>query len=214
MREENSKQTARAALTWNGMKNTLVVWGSVALAGVMALVAATLLYTFLGTPVRLAMNDRYALGENVGISAKNYGVVPHSYNREYPACHNLQFFDDSGQPLATMPSEPGEAGEPRRFIIPQGTHCDLFITKMIGPFGEADTLRWSQLECVEDNWGCVASAPVAPGKYRVVGSFPMGSGSFTSSLRKGPQTVVEKTFIIACADGSDPANVPSPAHRC
>lgn len=88
---------------------------------------------------------------------------------------------------------------PGEFIIPQGTHCDLPGTSEIGPGEVVTLLTWSQRECVKDNWGCVESIRVNPGRYRVVGEFSTGSGD-----RK---VVAEWSFVIG---GGDSADVPTP----
>ena len=84
---------------------------------------------------------------------------------------------------------------PGEFVIPQGTHCDLPGTSEIGPGEVVTLLTWHQRECVKDDWGCVESIRVNPGRYRVVGEFSTGSGD-----RKA---VAEWTFFIGGGDAAD-----------
>ncbi len=75
----------------------------------------------------------------------------------------------------------------RRFIIPEGTHCDFVLRDEIGP-GETVTLfRWDLDECTKDRWGCMRSKDLAPGRYMMRGWFkPKDNGdriSVTENFR-------------------------------
>jgi hypothetical protein len=123
------------------------------------------------TPVRFVLSDRYKAGEKINVAIENIGTRAYVYQAYYQACF-LSYFDSSG----------------RRFIIPPGTHCDLLAKETIRPGERKKLFSWKLDECVKDNWGCVESRPLAPGRYTVKGIF--------KPKLAGPGVRVETTFTI------------------
>ncbi|MCH8089385.1 MAG: hypothetical protein IH955_05170 [Chloroflexi bacterium] len=151
------------------------------------------------SPIEFVMEDNYALGQDIEIKIRNNGTESYVYSEYYPACNNLNFYDESeeARQLETL-SEIVEL-PPGLFIIPEGTHCDIANESQIKPGEEVVLLTWSQQECVKDTWGCAESVPVKAGKYTIVGKFPESMGSSDPnalSYEKGDETVAEWSFII------------------
>ena len=138
-------------------------------------------------PIEFVMD---AFGEDIEIKIRNNGDQSYLYSAIYPACDDLKFYDDSkaqhhiaGELYESRPLPPS------LFIIPQGTHCDLPGGPEIRPGEEVVLLTWYQRECIKDNWGCVQSIQVNPGRYRIIGEFsPVGGDA---------RTVAEQSFVIA-----------------
>lgn len=151
------------------------------------------------SPIEFVMEDNYALGQEIEIKIRNNGTGSYVYSEYYPACNNLNFYDESEEvrQLETL-SEIVEL-PPGLFIIPEGTHCDIANESQIKPGEEVVLLTWSQQECVKDTWGCAESVPVKAGKYIIVGKFPESKGSGDPNAlwyEKGDETVAEWSFII------------------
>lgn len=121
------------------------------------------------------MKERYRLGEPVEIRIRNKSTsATYYYQRDFPACYNLRFFDDSTERRPYPRETPGREPVrllPGEFIVPEGTHCDLIVEKPLAPGEVVTLLTWKQELCVKDVWGCIESAPVAPGEYRIAGEF-------------------------------------------
>jgi hypothetical protein len=112
-----------------------------------------------GGPIRFILGDRYASGETIDVVIENVGPKAFMFESFYQACY-LSYFDSSG----------------RRFIIPPGTHCDLFAEERIRPGERKKLFSWSLDECVKDRWGCVESRPLPPGAYTIKGRFMPAAG--------------------------------------
>ena len=175
--------------------------------------------TVVESPIEFAMDDSYALGQAIEIKIRNIGTKSYVYSEYYPACNNLEFYDESEE-ARQLERFSGMEGcytvelPPRLFIIPEGTHCDIANESEIKPGEEVVLLTWGQHECVKDNWGCAESVPVQGGYYTVVGKFPESKGSSDPnalSFEKGDETVAEWSFTIVSSedaqagspDGSD-----------
>ena len=122
-------------------------------------------------PIRFVLGDSYTAGKTVDVVIENIGKRPYVFQSYYQACF-LSYFDSSG----------------RRFIIPPGTHCDLLAEETIRPGERKKLFSWKLDECVKDQWGCVKSRPLPPGKYTLKGRFKPKAG--------GPPARVETTFTI------------------
>ena len=160
---------------------------------------ATPTSTASDSPIEFVMEDTYALGQDIDIKIRNNGTESYVYSDYYPACINLEFYDGS-QEARQLERRSGIVELPPGLcIVPEGTHCDRPTESQIKPGEEVVLLTWSQRECVRDNWGCVESVPVKPGKYTIVGKFPESKGSRDPNaltFEKGDQTVAEWSFVI------------------
>ena len=85
------------------------------------------------SPIEFVMEDNYALGQEIEIKIRNNGTGSYVYSEYYPACNNLNFYDESeeARQLETL-SEIVELS-PGLFIIPEGTHCDIANESQIKP---------------------------------------------------------------------------------
>src|SRR6266540_4551430 len=124
-----------------------------------------------GGPIRFILGDRYASGETIDVVIENVGPRAYMFESAYQACY-LVYFDSSG----------------RRFIVPPGTHCDLFAEERIRPGERKKLFSWSLDECVKDQRGCVESRPLPPGTYTIKGRF--------RPKFAGPPARVEATFRV------------------
>ena len=141
------------------------------------------------SPIEFLMEDNYALGQHIDIKIRNNGTRSYVYSEYYPACSNLEFYDESVDARQLKSFSEVIELPPGLFIIPEGTHCDLVAYREINPGEEVVLLTWSQRECVEDNWGCSESVPVKPGRYTIVGEFRASMGS-------GVTVAAERSFAI------------------
>ena len=79
-----------------------------------------------GSPIEFVMKDNYPLGQNIEIKIRNNGTKGYVYSEYYPACINLEFYDESeeGHKLERSSGPPGEEPEvvelpPGLFVIPE-----------------------------------------------------------------------------------------------
>jgi hypothetical protein len=148
------------------------------------------------------MREFYQRGEPVEIAIVNNSDDVYYYQHFYPACYNLQFFDDETEPRR-LPIEVamGDAPlmVPGRFIAPDGTHCDLISEDGLEPGARAVLLVWEQHRCVIDLWGCRESIQVEPGGFRIEGQFSSDAGvvGFGEILPNDPVITVEWEFVIS-----------------
>jgi hypothetical protein len=98
--------------------------------------------------MRFVLRPDYHVGDTALIRIRNVGRVAYVYNPYYQACF-MTFRTASG----------------RRFRIPPGTHCDLMGRARIGPGQVRELFRWRLDECIKDQWGCVKSRRLPPGKH-------------------------------------------------
>lgn len=118
-------------------------------------------------PLRFVLDTPLHEGGETRVRLRNLGDVSYTYNSYYQACY-MKFRERGG----------------RRFIIPEGTHCDLVDRQEIEP-GETVTLfRWDLDECIEDNWGCTEAKDLPPGRYVMKGWFrPHEGGDAAKAVR-------------------------------
>ena len=151
------------------------------------------------SPLEFVMEDSYTLGQDIQIKIKNQGTESYVYSFYYPACNNLEFYDES-QEARRLEILEGIRELPKGlFIIPEGTHCDIANESQIKSGEEVVLLTWSQRECVKDNWGCAESVPVKAGRYTIVGKFFESNGSdFEEGVwyEKGDETALKTSFTI------------------
>ena len=152
------------------------------------------------SPIEFVMEDNYVLGQDIEIKIRNNGTGSFVYSEYYPACRNLEFYDESEEAWQLESFSQIVELPHGLFIIPAGTHCDLANESQIRPGEEVVLLTWSQQECVKDTWGCAESVPVKEGKYTIVGKFPESKGSGNPNApwyEKGDETIAEWSFIIS-----------------
>jgi hypothetical protein len=122
--------------------------------------------------IRFVLRPDYHVGDVARVRIRNAGRVAYVYNPYYQACY-LTYRTASG----------------RRFRIPPGTHCDLVGRARIGPGEVRELFRWRLDECIKDQWGCVKSRRLPPGRYAISGSFERAG--------RGKPAVATASFIIA-----------------
>ncbi|MDA1174021.1 MAG: hypothetical protein O2826_05825 [Chloroflexi bacterium] len=119
--------------------------------------------------IAFEMKLEYLHGESIAITIVNNSDDTYYYQRHYPACYNLKFFDDPVKertyPEETRPLEPGE------FLVPEGTHCDMVTEDALPPGARTTLLVWERQLCEVHLWGCLESVPAGPGTYRIEGRF-------------------------------------------
>lgn len=150
-----------------------------------------------GEDIAFSMEEEYRLGEPVEIAIRNNSNVNYYYQGEYPACYNLQFFDDSQvshpDPYA-FPVTQERVLSPGRFIVPQGTHCDIIFEKSLKPGQSVVLFTWDQQMCIKDRWGCIESVPVEPGEYLIRGKFSPVAGVVGFGAHQIPGYVIFGKF--------------------
>lgn len=111
--------------------------------------------------LRFVLDKPLHEGGETRVRLRNESDKTYIYNPYYEACDMV---------YKELPSR-------RKFIIPEGTHCDLVMREGVKP-GETVTLfRWDLDECIEDNWGCTKARDLDPGRYLMKGWFhPKGGG--------------------------------------
>ncbi|HEX2031745.1 MAG TPA: hypothetical protein VHL78_10135 [Actinomycetota bacterium] len=131
--------------------------------------------TGAGGPVRFVLQDTYRQGQRIEVRITNAGDRAYRYNASgYEACDLTYRFEDGEE-----------------FIIPPGTHCDLIVIEEMAP-GETVTLfEWSLDQCLKDQWGCVKSEELPPGRYTIEGKFKAVGG--------GPPARASASFEIVPA---------------
>jgi hypothetical protein len=130
-------------------------------------------------PIRFVLSDRYAVGETIDVLIENVGPRAYMFESAYQACY-LSYFDSSG----------------RRFIIPPGTHCDLYAEQRIRPGERKKLFSWSLDECVKDRWGCVESRLLPPGVYTIKGRFMPATGGRPVRVKTTLRIVARPTAAV------------------
>lgn len=111
-------------------------------------------------PLLFVLDTPLHAGGETRVRLRNRGDVAYTYNAAYEAC-DMVFRIRGG----------------RKFIIPEGTHCDLIVRERIRPGETATLFRWDLDECIEDNWGCTKARDLRRGRYVMKGWFrPAGGG--------------------------------------
>ena len=106
------------------------------------------------------LEKKYEVGSKAVVKLRNNTNRTYMYNPYYEAC-KMVFRERGG----------------RKFIIPEGTHCDLVVHEEVEPGDTVTLFRWDLDECTKDRWGCVESKDLAPGWYTMSGRFrPKGGG--------------------------------------
>lgn len=120
-------------------------------------------------PLRFVLDTPLHEGGKTRVRLRNTGTKTYIYNSYYEACEMV---------FLELPSR-------RKFIVPEGTHCDLVVRDKLAP-GETVTLfRWDLDECIEDNWGCDKARDLQPGRYLMKGWFrPKGGGDRVTVRRE------------------------------
>lgn len=116
-------------------------------------------------PLRFVLDKPLHEGGKTRVRLRNTGNDSYIYNSAYEACDMV---------YRELPSG-------RKFLVPEGTHCDMIAKEEVEP-GETVTLfRWGLDECIEDNWGCTKARDLPPGRYSMKGWFrPKGGGDRVS----------------------------------
>ena len=113
-----------------------------------------------GEPLHFVLKDDLTVGGRTAVKLRNTGDESYIYNPYYEACQ-MVFRVRNG----------------RKFIIPEGTHCDIVAEEEVAPGETVRLFRWNLDECVEDNWGCAKAKDLPAGRYVMKGSFkPEGGG--------------------------------------
>jgi hypothetical protein len=152
--------------------------------------------------IRFEMKHEYLQGDSIEVAIVNHSSETYYYQSHYPACYNLKFFDDSTEQRPDPREAPDQEArllEPGRFIVPAGTHCDIISARPLEPGARVVLLAWEQQQCTLDVWGCIESAQVEPGTYRIEGQFatPPGVVGPATPGDPGVTTIADWTFAIA-----------------
>lgn len=131
-------------------------------------VAARATSTTAEPALRFVLDTPLHVGGATRVRLRNNDDVAYFYNPYYEACQ-MTFRDADG----------------RKFLVPEGTHCDLVAREEVAP-GETVTLfRWDLDECIEDNWGCTKARDLRRGRYSMRGAFkPAGDGDAVRVVRR------------------------------
>lgn len=113
--------------------------------------------------IQFRINATYAYKADMRVDVENVGNVTYRYNTAYAACY-LEYYTAAG----------------RRFLIPPGTHCDIWMTDTLEPGERATLFTWRLQECTDDQWGCAAERYLDPGTYHIRGNFTRADGSATT----------------------------------
>ena len=150
-----------------------------------------------GGDIVFEMEEVYRLGEPVDIVVRNYSNLDYYYQFQYPACYNLQFFDDS-QESRPYPNADRVLTQrylsPGRFIVPRGTHCDTIWEKSINPGQSVVLFTWDQQMCIKDRFGCIESVPVEPGEFLVRGEFSSAARVIGPGWDRKPDVITTITW--------------------
>ena len=102
----------------------------------------------------------YAEGGHTAVRLYNGGDKSYNYNPFYEAC-DMVFRVRNG----------------RKFLVPEGTHCDLQGDDQVGPDETVTLFKWDLDECTRDEWGCTREKDLPAGRYAMRGWFkPHGGG--------------------------------------
>lgn len=113
-------------------------------------------------PLRFVLDEPLQEGGKTRVRLRNRGDHTYIYNAAYQACDMV---------YRELPSR-------RKFLVPEGTHCDLEDRQELDPGQTVTLFRWGLDECVEDNWGCTKARDLSAGRYLMKGWFrPKGGGS-------------------------------------
>jgi hypothetical protein len=123
-------------------------------------------------PLAFVLARSYVAGMTVPVRLHNDGDVGYEFNPSYEAC-DLTYRDEAG----------------RKFLVPEGTHCDLISTEVVRPGKTVTLFEWDLDECTKDEWGCMRDRPLPPGTYTISGRFRPAGG--------GRPVRAEATFAIA-----------------
>lgn len=112
--------------------------------------------------LKFRLNESYPVGSNVSVVLENGDRVSYRYRTYYAAC-DLGYYNNATN---------------RKFLIPEGTHCDIANEAELKPGESKSLFVWRGLkECVKDDWGCTESRTLPAGTYRIHGYFETwGSG--------------------------------------
>lgn len=128
----------------------------------------TRLPTKVRKPLRIVLDQPLVEGGKTRVRLRNNGRVAYRYNPYYEACY-MTYRDSSG----------------RKFIVPEGTHCDLVVRGQVQPGETVVLFDWGLDECVRDEWGCAKARDLPPGKYSMRGSFkPVGGGDAVTVTKR------------------------------
>ncbi len=143
------------------------------------------------------MQQEYRLGEPVEVAIRNDSSVTYYFQSEYPACYNLQFFDDSQEIRPYPNADPVSTQSyllPGEFIVPRGTHCDLIVEGSLDPGQAVVLFTWKQQMCIEDRFGCRESVPVGPGQYLFQGEFANAPSVIGPGSERRPDAITTITW--------------------
>ena len=113
--------------------------------------------------LRFVLDKPLEEGGKTRVRLRNRSNETYIYNPFYEACDMV---------YRELPSR-------RKFIIPEGTHCDLAGQEELAPGETATLFRWDLDECIEDNWGCTKARDLPAGRYLMKGWFrPKGGGDW------------------------------------
>ncbi len=143
------------------------------------------------------MQQEYRLGEPVEVAIRNDSNVTYYFQSTYPACYNLQFFDDS-QEIRPYPNADPVGTQaylsPGEFIVPRGTHCDLIAERSLDPGQSVVLFTWEQQMCIKDRFGCMESVPVGPGQYQFQGEFSIAPNVIGPGSERRPEAITTITW--------------------
>ncbi len=178
-----------------GMRFAFLV-GSLTLL-ILAACAQTTLTQAPGGEIMFDMAEEYRLGEPVEIIVRNNSDLVYYYQFQYPACYNLQFFDDSQESRPYPNADPvlkQRFLSPGRFIVPRGTHCDTIWEESINPGQSVTVFTWDQQMCIKDRWGCIESVPVEPGEFLIQGEFSSVERGIWPGENRRPDVITTITW--------------------
>jgi hypothetical protein len=146
------------------MLRLLAVAASASIALVMPGLAGGETVSSPRKPLRFVLDKPLEEGGKTRVRLRNRSDVTYIYNPYYEACDMV---------YRELPSR-------RKFLIPEGTHCDLVGKEELSPGETATLFRWDLDECIEDNWGCTKARDLPVGRYLMKGWFrPKDGGDWT-----------------------------------
>lgn len=118
-------------------------------------------------PLRFVLDRPLEVGGETRVRLRNVGDESYVYNAAYEACY-MSFRVRGG----------------RRFIIPEGTHCDTRDRQELAPGETVILFTWDLDECIEDSWGCIKAKDLPGGRYVMRGWFrPADGGDVVRAVR-------------------------------